>query len=221
MGKRIDVTEDIDHIDDVLARFEDWMHGQDGKDVTDCRRRLAIVRGRLKGFQKNLLIEMMQDDEKDGLYDVEPKTMKEQLKQMIAEVEAQHPYVDALGRKSYNTYNEGWSDACDALENKLDNFSPWHSLIKPIDSALEGFHNGEIDALELRKRLLSVYDLPASPSPWISVEDALPDLYEPVLTTTSLGWCRIMSQSSGAKNKFPSEVSHWMPLPQPPKSPKE
>lgn len=145
--------------------------------------------------------------------------MKEQLKQLIAEVEAQHPYVDALGRKSYNTYNEGWSDACDALENKLDNFSPWHSLIKPIDSALEGFHNGEIDALELRKRLLSVYDLPASPSPWVSVEDALPEKGdERILALWSCQDISFLKAKDIGTDEYTSVVTHWMPLP---KSPKE
>lgn len=136
----LDAITQVDDIDEILARLEDHTHGQDGKDVTDCRRRLAIVRGRLKGFQKKLLIEMMQDDEKDGLYDVEPKTMKEQLLKIIKEVECENPY------STHNSGHRAWEKACDAIEEKLSDYSPWVSVedrLPPIGDDVLLMTNGQ------------------------------------------------------------------------------
>lgn len=35
-----EINEKIDFIDEFLAKCEDWMHGQDGQDVTRCRKNL-------------------------------------------------------------------------------------------------------------------------------------------------------------------------------------
>lgn len=42
------MKEKIEFIDDFLMRCEDWMHGQDGEDVTKCRKYLIEIRGQVK-----------------------------------------------------------------------------------------------------------------------------------------------------------------------------
>jgi hypothetical protein len=45
--------------------------------------------------------------------------MKEKIIQIIIEVSDQHPYKKAGDRETYSSYNEGWSDACDVIEQRL------------------------------------------------------------------------------------------------------
>ena len=54
-------------------------------------------------------------------------------------------------------------------------------------------------------------------SKWISVDDRLPKHGEEVLTITKGNWYRITQFGSIGKGRFPSQVTHWMPLPEPPK----
>ena len=42
------MDEKIEFIDDFLMRCEDWMHGEDGKDVTLCRKYLIEIREQVK-----------------------------------------------------------------------------------------------------------------------------------------------------------------------------
>lgn len=48
----LDAITKVDDIDEVLARLEDHTHGQDGKDVTDCRRKLAEIKSVLQNPNK-------------------------------------------------------------------------------------------------------------------------------------------------------------------------
>ena len=42
------MKDKLDFIDDFLASCEDWMHGEDGKDVTICRKYLGEISQQLK-----------------------------------------------------------------------------------------------------------------------------------------------------------------------------
>lgn len=41
------------------------------------------------------------------------------LDAIISEVDDMHPYKESGNRESFSKYNEGWSDACDVLGNKI------------------------------------------------------------------------------------------------------
>ena len=43
----------------------------------------------------------------------------DKLDKVIGEVEDMHPYKQAGNRDSYSEYNEGWSDACDILGQRI------------------------------------------------------------------------------------------------------
>jgi enolase len=45
--------------------------------------------------------------------------MKEELINLIKEVSKQYPYKIVGDPLTYNSYNEGWSDACDILGEKI------------------------------------------------------------------------------------------------------
>jgi len=51
---------------------------------------------------------------------------------------------------------------------------------------------------------------------WVAVDEALPNHGEEVLTVTGDNWYRITQFGSIGKGKFPSQVTHWMRLPEPP-----
>lgn len=42
------MEDKIEFIDDFLMRCEDWMHGEDGKDVTICRKYLSELQKQVK-----------------------------------------------------------------------------------------------------------------------------------------------------------------------------
>lgn len=41
------MEDKIDFIDDFLMRCEDWLHGEDGEDVTTCRAYLMEIKNKL------------------------------------------------------------------------------------------------------------------------------------------------------------------------------
>jgi len=45
--------------------------------------------------------------------------MKDLIKKTCREVANERPYKQAGNADSYSSYNEGWSDACDILEQRL------------------------------------------------------------------------------------------------------
>ena len=45
-----------------------------------------------------------------------------ELKEKIREVEEQHPYKKVGDANSYSQYNEGWTDACDILEQAVESY---------------------------------------------------------------------------------------------------
>ena len=53
-------------------------------------------------------------------------------------------------------------------------------------------------------------------SEWVAIDEALPIHGEEVLTVTEDNWYRITQFGSIGKGKFPSQVTHWMRLPEPP-----
>ena len=42
-----------------------------------------------------------------------------EIDKIIEEVTAEHPYKERGNRDSYSQYNEGWSDACDILGERI------------------------------------------------------------------------------------------------------
>jgi len=46
----------------------------------------------------------------------------EEIDKIISEVENMHPYKQAGNRDSYSQYNEGWSDACDILGQRIKEY---------------------------------------------------------------------------------------------------
>ena len=42
-----------------------------------------------------------------------------EIDKIIEEVTAEHPYKERGNKDSYSQYNEGWSDACDILGEKI------------------------------------------------------------------------------------------------------
>ena len=90
-----------------------------------------------------------------------------------------------------------------------------------------------------RENYLAGYE--AAAPKWISVKDRLPDIYEEVIVavpfwfedesgpTKKRGCCirtaRLMSEREGAKwsvhieDKWTTNITHWMPLPNPPENP--
>lgn len=47
-GMLKNMEDKIEFIDDFLMRCEDWMHGEDGKDVTLCRKYLSELQEQVK-----------------------------------------------------------------------------------------------------------------------------------------------------------------------------
>lgn len=47
----------------------------------------------------------------------------EEIKKAIEQVQDLHPYKQSGDSNSYSNYNEGWSDACDIILDKLTNQS--------------------------------------------------------------------------------------------------
>lgn len=57
---------------------------------------------------------------------------------------------------------------------------------------------------------------------WISVEDRLPDMYKSVIVCTARGtveqgWLTVYGNWECAVGVYSIQVTHWMPLPEPPK----
>lgn len=46
------MQEKLDEIDDILMRYEDWMHGEDGNDCTKARKLLAEVQKEIKSLER-------------------------------------------------------------------------------------------------------------------------------------------------------------------------
>lgn len=103
-----------------------------------------------------------------------------------------------------------------------------------------------IDATELQRKMCALcnqdyYDEPCDPRdcvfsraindaptltpPWISVEERRPEKHTCVLTYCDDGHIEIdaiLSNGEWARTPFdPGEVTHWMPLPEPPEAPHE
>jgi hypothetical protein len=51
--------------------------------------------------------------------------MKEQILKIIEAVHQLYPYRVVGVRETYSHYNQGWQDACDAIEQGLSDYSPW------------------------------------------------------------------------------------------------
>jgi hypothetical protein len=54
--------------------------------------------------------------------------MKEQILKIIEAVHQLYPYQVVGVRETYSHYNQGWQDACDAMEQGLSDYSPWVSV---------------------------------------------------------------------------------------------
>ena len=52
---------------------------------------------------------------------------------------------------------------------------------------------------------------------WISVKDKMPKKNTEVLTITKDNWYRVITTGL-SRSLLPSQVTHWMPLPKPPKT---
>jgi len=51
------------------------------------------------------------------------KQITKEIKKVIDEVYETHPYKKAGDRDSYSEYNEGWTDACDIIESKIESLT--------------------------------------------------------------------------------------------------
>lgn len=47
---------------------------------------------------------------------------------IIEQVEAMHPYKQSGNRDSYSDYNQGWSCACDIVQQRLEVLAPYIEL---------------------------------------------------------------------------------------------
>jgi hypothetical protein len=52
-----------------------------------------------------------------------------EIDKIIEEVTAEHPYKERGNPDSYNQYNEGWSDACDILGEKIKQALSLYSVV--------------------------------------------------------------------------------------------
>lgn len=50
------------------------------------------------------------------------KFVAEKLNHKLNSVSEKHPYKERGNRDSYSQYNEGWSDACDVMQQEISNF---------------------------------------------------------------------------------------------------
>lgn len=53
-----------------------------------------------------------------------PHPINEKIEEIISTVEDMHPYKEAGYPRSYGEYNEGWSDACDILGERIKSVYP-------------------------------------------------------------------------------------------------
>jgi len=59
------------------------------------------------------------DKDIDSFLSTLPEEKEENIMSVIDEVSELHPYKKPGDRLSYSEYNEGWTDACDALKDRL------------------------------------------------------------------------------------------------------
>lgn len=52
-----------------------------------------------------------------------------EIDKIIEEVTAEHPYKERGNRDSYSQYNEGWSDACDILGERIKQALSLYSVV--------------------------------------------------------------------------------------------
>jgi len=50
---------------------------------------------------------------------LKPVQISDEIDKVISEVEYMHPYKEAGNLDSYSEYNEGWTDACDILGERI------------------------------------------------------------------------------------------------------
>ena len=81
-----------------------------------------------------------------------------------------------------------------------------------LNDIISGLKWGNLDPVKAHDRVLALFGV----SDWVAVDDALPNHGEEVLTITEDNWYRITQFGSIGKGKFPSQVTHWMRLPEPP-----
>ena len=46
------------------------------------------------------------------------------IKEIIEEIAALHPYKNPTDSDSYSDYNQGWADACDLIESRIESITP-------------------------------------------------------------------------------------------------
>jgi len=119
--------------------------------------------------------------------------MKEKIIKICNEVADERPYKQAGNADSYSSYNEGWSDACDILEQRLIEqllTTEDKSVVEPHPKlgAEEWFYNTRFTTSDFIERedgvlginlkiLFKVMEQYAQQQDdgWVSVEDRLPD----------------------------------------------
>jgi hypothetical protein len=58
------------------------------------------------------------------------------VEKIIEEIESMNPYKDSGNRDSYNDYNQGWSDACDVLGERIKEHLGGKDAYRPITEEL-------------------------------------------------------------------------------------
>lgn len=67
------------------------------------------------GIDENKVAEML-----DEHFNFRLKSLIKNTEKIIEKVSEQHPYKEIGNINSYNQYNEGWSDACDIIKEKIN-----------------------------------------------------------------------------------------------------
>ncbi len=106
-------------------------------------------------------------------------------------------------------------DRAEAIKAMCRKCTACSVLTDKDDKDFSKAHCAEIRALQ---------ELPSAPG-WISVKDRLPQVGEKVLTLSKFGhiFDRALQEFSGSCRFYPDglkpgrDVTHWMPLPEPPK----
>lgn len=72
-----------------------------------------------------------------------------EIDKIIEEVTAEHPYKERGNRDSYSQYNEGWSDACDILGERIKQALSLYNVSGfSADKVKQAYEDGQWDSEE-------------------------------------------------------------------------
>jgi hypothetical protein len=141
--------------------------------------------------------------------------MKEQILKIIEAVHQLYPYRVVGVRETYSHYNQGWQDACDAIEQGLSDFSPWVSVEDKLPdinkSVLLLYYKGKEGPFAIQGGLVDRALQAAT-------ENCPVDFWR----KRGYGLCYVDYCDRDLQNlpakKSKNQITHWMPLPENPKA---